>query len=85
MAGGMTIAFVFFFVIDSIITAIPRVGDYALGSALGNVDEAIRGNDQGIFGPSETIGTEVAILAVAAWVLLIVGLGIVRTLRTEVK
>lgn len=85
MAGGMTIAFVFFFVIDSIITAIPTVGDYALGSALGNVDEAIRGGDQGIFGSSETIGTEVAIVVLLAWIALIVGLGIVRTLRTEVK
>jgi len=85
MAGGMTIAFVFFFVIDSLFAILPTVGDYSLGACLSTLDEAIRGTDQGIFGPSESISNEAAAIALVIWVVVIFGLGIIRTETTEVK
>jgi len=85
MAGGMTVAFVFFFVIDSVFALLPNVGDYSLGAALGTLDEAIRGTDQGIFGPTESISTEAALIALAAWVIVVFGAGLIRTENTEVK
>lgn len=85
MAGGMTVAFVFFFVIDSVLTLIPTVGDYSFGIALSTLEQSIRGTDQGMFAPDVEIGSEVAAITVAAWIIVIFGLGIARTNFTEVK
>ena len=45
MAGGITIALVFIFVVDSALSAIPHVGDYAFQAASIDVWEAVLGRD----------------------------------------
>lgn len=85
MAGGMMIAFAFFFVIDFALILIPDVGHYALGSALSTLDAAIRGNEPGIFEVDTELSVAAAATAVAAWLIVFFGLGIWRTKATEVK
>lgn len=85
MAGGMTIAFVFFFVVDSFLSLIPEVGEYTLGLAMATLDQAIRGTEDTFFGFTPEISVLSAAAALAGWLILIFGAGIVRTIRTEVK
>lgn len=85
MAGGMTIALVFIFILDGIISIIPRVGDYTLGLAVVDISNSILGFSGEFFG--ETIGRswEVATLIMIAWLLLLMALGALRFVRSDVK
>ena len=86
MAGGMTMSLVFIFVIDSVFTIIPKVGDYSFGLALTDVIDAIRGIDTEIFGESgKTHSTPISALIVAGWTLLLVMIGVYRFKRSDVK
>jgi hypothetical protein len=42
MAGGMTLSFVFFFILDGLISFIPKVGDFTISIALADVDSRDR-------------------------------------------
>jgi hypothetical protein len=85
MAGGMTMTFVFFFVIDGLLSLIPKVGDYTIGVAQTDVDLAIRQQSEGIFETTATNSSELAALVLAGWILAFIVAGIARTLASEVK
>lgn len=85
MAGGMTITFVFFFVLDGLLSLIPKVGDYTIGIAQTDIDLAIRGQAEGIFETTTTNDTGIAVVTLLGWLVVFTVAGIVRTLKTEVK
>jgi hypothetical protein len=85
MAGGMTITFVFFFVLDGILSLIPKVGDYTLGIASNDIDLAIRQQSEGLFETTATNSTSIAVIVLVGWLLAFIVAGIVRTTQTEVK
>ena len=76
MAGGITIALVFSFVVDSALSAIPHVGDYTFQSASFDIWEAITGAD----GDHNILRAAVVL---AAWTAAFVGAGAVRFLRSD--
>jgi len=85
MAGGMTIALVFIYIIDTLIPAIPKVGDYAMGPALAELTNNIRGYETDLFGYEiEKAGVTAAII-VAAWVIGLLAIGTFRLIRSDVK
>ncbi|MGK2933353.1 MAG: hypothetical protein ACSLFD_11435 [Solirubrobacterales bacterium] len=85
MAGGITIALVFVFVIDSVTSIVSWTEDYAMGPALTSVTEEITGVQTEIFG--ETAGSMSAqdVVVVIAWLVGLVALGSLRFIRSEVK
>lgn len=85
MAGGMTLSFVFLFILDGFLSLIPTVGDYTISLALADIDIAIRGSADDFFGQTTTNATGVAVLVLAGWLAVFVVAGILRTLKTEVK
>jgi hypothetical protein len=85
MAGGMTITFVFFFVLDGLLSLIPKVGDYTIGVAQTDIDLAIRQQSEGIFDTTRTNDTAIAVIVLVGWLLAFLVAGIIRTLKTEVK
>lgn len=85
MAGGMTITFVFFFVIDGLLSLIPKVGDYTIGIAQTDIDLSIRQQSEGIFETTATNETTVAVIVLIGWLAIFTVAGIIRTTRTEVK
>lgn len=85
MAGGMTMTFVFFFVLDGLLSLIPKVGDYTIGIALNDVDLAIRQRSEGIFEVTATNGTAIAAIVLVGWLAAFTVAGILRTKFTEVK
>jgi hypothetical protein len=85
MAGGMTITFVFFFVLDGLLSLIPKVGDYTIGIAQTDIDLAIREQSEGIFETTETNETSLAVIVLVGWLLAFMVAGIIRTTKTEVK
>jgi ABC-2 type transport system permease protein len=68
MAGGIATALIVSLVVDSAIGVIPAVGDYTFGKNLGDVGNAIRGDDVELVGRAiaVTLGWMVA-LSVASW------------------
>lgn len=68
MAGGIATALIVSLVVDSAIGVIPGVGDYTFGKNLGDVGNAIRGDDVELVGRAiaVTLGWMVA-LSVASW------------------
>lgn len=85
MAGGMTITFVFFFVIDGLLSLIPDFGDYTIGIAQTDIDLAIRQQSEGIFETTTTNETTIAVIVLVGWLAAFTIAGIIRTVRTEVK
>lgn len=85
MAGGLTITLVFFFVLDTAFSFAPKVGEYSLGTVTGDLDSAIRGTDEVAFGGSTTHEPAIAALLTVAWLAILFGAGILRTLRSDVK
>lgn len=85
MAGGMTLTFVFFFVLDGLLSLIPTVGDYTIGIAQTDIDLAIREQSEGIFETTTTNDTTIAVIVLVGWLAVFTIAGIVRTVRTEVK
>ena len=85
MAGGITMTLVFVFVIDSLISIVPKVGNLAMGPALEKISSSLRGIDTGLFG--DEIGTAHTsdVMIVAAWLVGLVVLGSLRFVRSDVK
>ncbi len=82
MAGGMTVALAFAFIIDTALSAIPAVGDYSLSFATTEIYGAIAGASiAGLDGEPELLK---GIALVAAW-LVVFGLASgLRFVRTDV-
>ncbi|MGD9695224.1 MAG: ABC transporter permease [Thermoleophilia bacterium] len=76
MAGGVTLALVFVLIIDSAISAIPRVGQYTAGQASVDIYDNVIGQ------PDADHGLRAA-LVLAAWTLVITALGALRFTRTD--
>ena len=85
MGGGRTLTFVFYFVIDGLLSLIPTVGDYTVGVALNDVDLAIRQQETGLFAQAATHHVLVSALVLVAWLAVFLAAGIMRTVKTEVK
>lgn len=82
MAGGMTLALGFFFVIDSLLTAIPKVGDFMLSNVSAEIFQEIVGND--IAGTDLDVKIVQAVLVTLVWVVAFVGLSSARFLSTDI-
>ncbi len=82
MAGGMTAALAFFFVIDSLLTAIPKVGDYMLAAVSTEIFQEIVGNE--IAQSDIEVNLARAIAVSLLWMVAFVGLSTLRFVRTDV-
>jgi ABC-type transport system involved in multi-copper enzyme maturation permease subunit len=86
MAGGVTVTLVFIFIVGSLFTLIPEVGQYSFNTAMTDLETAIRG---GVGGLEDGSGPEhsgpVAGLIVAAWLVVLLCAGWLRLLRSDVK
>jgi ABC-2 type transport system permease protein len=83
MAGGMALALVFAFVIDSALSAIPVVGDYALSSGVIELMAHISGTT--INGVKDSDPNILRALGVTvAWLVALVGVSATRFTRTDV-
>lgn len=85
MAGGMTAALVFIFVLDGVLSIIPKVSSWTFGLAMSDVVRAIVGSTEGGLNEGAGHGPAVALLLVAAWLTVLLGLGVQRLLRSDVK
>jgi ABC-2 type transport system permease protein len=83
MAGGMALALVFAFVIDSALAAIPAVGDYALGAAVVELMSQIAGTKLDAISDSDPNILR-AIAVTAGWLIALVGISAARFARTDV-
>jgi len=85
MAGGVTVALVFVFIIDTVLGVVPEVGDFSFGIALADVVIGIRGTESG-FGEFDSGHTSSqAALILAAWVIGLAALGWLRLWRSDVE
>jgi ABC-2 type transport system permease protein len=82
MAGGMALALVFAFVIDSLLSAIPVVGDYALSAAVLELMQGISGSGLGVDDSKPEILQALGVTA--AWLVVMVGVSTARFTRTDV-
>lgn len=82
MAGGMTIALAFFFVIDSLLTEIPKIGDFMLSAASGEIYQKIVGDE--LAGTDLEVNLVRAILVTVLWVGAFVGVSSLRFLRSDI-
>ena len=83
MAGGMALALVFAFVIDSLMSAIPTVGDYALATGVVGLMTEISGIDIGGMddgGPTLLLAVGIT----AAWLAAMLAISVTRFMRTDV-
>jgi ABC-type transport system involved in multi-copper enzyme maturation permease subunit len=85
MAGGLTITLVFFFVLDTALSFIPKVGDYTLGSVTSDVEAAIQGSGETAFGDSTNLDPALAVLALVVWLVVLIGAAAIRTQRSDIK
>jgi len=83
MAGGVTAALVFVFVVDTVLAVVPEVGDYSLGVALADILLTVRPS-QDFFGDG-VHSNSVAVVILAAWLAVLAGLGWLRLWRGDVK
>ncbi|HTU15712.1 MAG TPA: hypothetical protein VMF31_10985 [Solirubrobacterales bacterium] len=85
MAGGVTMALVFIFVIDTVVSIVPKIENVAMGPALEKVSSSLRGSDVGAFGENVDAAHASDVLIVAAWLIGLLALGALRFLRSDVK
>lgn len=85
MAGGITMALVFVFVIDSIVSLWSFSENLAMGPALSSLTEKVTGVDQGVFGDTLDQANVQDVIVVLAWLAVLIGLGTLRFYRSEVK
>jgi ABC-type transport system involved in multi-copper enzyme maturation permease subunit len=84
MAGGMALALVFAFVIDSLMSAIPVVGEYALSTGVVQLMTQISGTN--IAGLDDADPSVLQALGVTlAWLVTMVGISVTRFMRTDVE
>jgi len=81
MAGGMTLALGFAFVISSALSAIPSVGAYALSAAVLDVMSGIAGGQ--LFGIDEP-NIARALAVTVAWLTVLTGVSVMRFTRSDV-
>jgi ABC-2 type transport system permease protein len=84
MAGGMALALVFAFVIDSLMSAIPVVGDYALSTGVVQLMTQISGSNIAHLEDADPNVLQ-AIGVTAAWLVAMVGISVTRFMRTDVE
>ncbi|MCP9488385.1 MAG: ABC transporter permease [Solirubrobacteraceae bacterium MAG38_C4-C5] len=84
MAGGMALALAFAFVIDSALSAIPSVGDFALGSAVVEIMRALGAQTVDFDQTAEDPELVRAIAVAAVWVAVLVGAAVARFTRGDV-
>ena len=83
MAGGMALALVFAFVIDSLMSAIPVVGDYALSTGVVGLMTEISGTAIG--GIEESMPSLLLAIGITvAWLAAMLGISVTRFMRTDV-
>lgn len=82
MAGGMTLALVAFFVVDSLLTQIPVVGNYMLAAASDDIFQAIVGTE--IYSMDSEVNLARAIAVSALWLVALFGISTLRFVRTDV-
>lgn len=82
MAGGMTAALAFFFVIDSLLSQIPVVGDYMLAAVTNEIFQAIVGSE--FYSADSEVNLARAVAVSALWLVAFVGLSTLRFVRTDV-
>lgn len=83
MAGGMTVALAFGFIIDSALTAIPKYGEYSLSMATADIYASIVGNE--LAGVSDDPNLGRALLITAAWLAVFGVSSGLRFLRSDVN
>lgn len=83
MAGGMTVALAFGFIIDTALSAVPKVGDYSLSLAATEIFAAIAGSDLAGYSDDPRVGR--AILVTAAWLTAFGVLSGLRFVRSDVS
>lgn len=84
MAGGMALALVFAFVIDSLLSAIPVVGEYALSTAVVDLMRGIAGSDLGDVGADDA-NILAALGVTAVWLATLHGVSVARFTRTDIE
>lgn len=82
MAGGMTVALAFGFIIDSVLSAIPQYGDYSLSIAATDIYAAVVGTE--LAGITEDPDLGRGLLITAAWLTLFGVVSGLRFLRADV-
>lgn len=86
MAGGITMALVFIFVIDTIVSILPwGLDDYAMGPALGSIGDNIAGHQTDFAGDVVSQATTQDYVVVIVWFVVLIGLGSLRFFRSGVK
>lgn len=85
MAGGMTAALVFIFVLDGMLSLVPKVGDFTFGLAMGYVGRWISGSAGEDLAAGAGHSTPVAALIVIGWLAVLLALGVNRLLSSDVK
>jgi len=85
MAGGMTAALVFIFVLDGMLSLVPKVGDFTFGLAVADVGRWISGSAVEGLNAGAGHSTPVAALIVAGWLAVLLALGVNRLLSSDVK
>jgi ABC-2 type transport system permease protein len=85
MAGGVTMALVFIFVIDTVVSIVPKIENLAMGPALEKITTAARGTNTGLFGEEIASVHASDWLIVAAWLVGLLLLGSLRLIRSDVK
>lgn len=86
MAGGLTAAFVFIFVFSTFFSVLPEVGDWSFSVALGEVTGRMLGNGDvmdGLGRGSRALSSWIGIMV--GWIVLIVGAGWIRFVRSEAR
>jgi ABC-2 type transport system permease protein len=84
MAGGMALALVFAFVIDSLLSAIPVVGDYALSAAVLELMSEVGGtNLEGISDSDPNILRALGVTL--AWLTVLIGVSVARFTRSDIE
>ncbi|MBK5233616.1 MAG: hypothetical protein JJE13_11630 [Thermoleophilia bacterium] len=85
MAGGITLALIFLFVIDTVTSIVSWTNDYAMGPALSAITDNIRPFGTDFLGDAVTNVTAHDVIVVIAWLVVLIGLGSLRFIRSEVK
>lgn len=84
MAGGMALALVFAFVIDTALGAIPTVGVYALSAGIMDLMKSVSGSNLGDVGGADPNVLR-ALAVTFVWLAALIGASVTRFTRTDVE
>lgn len=85
MAGGMTAALVFIFVLDGLLSLVPGLEDFAFGAAMADIEGAITGAASGGLAADPGPGAPFGALIVAGWLAALLFLGSNRLVSGDAK